>query len=152
MIQRIQTLILVVIVILNTILPFTTYAELFVPNDFTYGISTISVSKIMPAEFINFNWTLIVLNILLIIIPITTIINYKRRLLQIRLLVVNIIISTGTIFAMWFQIRSLDKTIGLDPIYNISMVFPIITIILSILAIHWIIKDIKLLKSVDRIR
>jgi len=58
----------------------------------------------------------------------------------------------GSIILLWYNISSFAKNNDAQIFYNIPMVIPIVTIILSYLAIRAIGKDEALIRSIDRIR
>lgn len=76
---------------------------------------------------------------------------YKKRFLQLRLCLVNIILMLGIIILVSVQAYNITKPDG-EWHLNLAFAFPIIGIILTWLALRGIVKDIALLKSYDRIR
>ena len=92
-------------------------------------------------------------------IALTAVFLYKRRLLQIKLCVVNILLLIG-FYGAYFLLPAAcggggscalagDAGVTVCPI---AMVIPAVAIVLSFLAIRGIKKDEKLVKSYDRLR
>ncbi|HAQ20874.1 MAG TPA: DUF4293 domain-containing protein [Prolixibacteraceae bacterium] len=76
--------------------------------------------------------------------------SFKNRIRQMRIIVFSILLMLG-LFGLFFFFTSYtfsDAKIS----YKISMVFPLIAIILDYLAIRAIGKDEALIRSIDRIR
>lgn len=82
---------------------------------------------------------------------------YKNRLLQVRLLVAEIVLLVGAqIFSLWYAI-GITKEVATAGGANMSSIatptfFPLVCIILAWLAIRGILKDERLVRSLDRIR
>ena len=153
MIQRIQTVYLLLTVILTALLFFMPVASLTIPNEFSYQFYTTKVIQAgEPEVFIAYNWMSMILNILITVLSILIIFLYKKRFLQLRLCVVNIILLTGMLVLMWMQVRNMTTELHADRQWGFSLCFPLIDIILNWLALRGIIRDISLLKSYDRIR
>jgi hypothetical protein len=87
---------------------------------------------------------------LILLLHVVAIFMYKKRILQIRFLVLSILLSIG-LFGMFyfFTYYSFD---GADISFKIPVVFPVISLILDYLAIRGIGKDEALIRSMDRIR
>lgn len=153
MIQRIQTVYLLLTVIFTALLFFMPVARLTVPNEFTYQFYTTQVVQARePEVFIAYNWMSMILNILITTLSIGIIFLYKKRFLQLRLCVVNIILLIGMLVLMWWQVRHMANELHAIRQWGFSFCFPFIGIILNWLALRGIIRDIALLKSYDRIR
>lgn len=78
------------------------------------------------------------------------ILNYKKRIRQIRLIVFSILLMLGLfgVFFFFTYYSFNDAQIS----FKISIVFPLVAIILDYLAIRAIGKDEALIRSIDRIR
>lgn len=153
MIQRIQSLFLLLTVAVTACLFFMPVAYLTVPHAATYEFYTTKVIQAgTPSLFIAWNWMSFILNILITALGFVTIFLYKKRFLQLRLCIVNIILMLGMVLLMWLQVRSMTQELEAARQWGFSMCFPLIGVILTWLALRGIIKDIALLKSYDRIR
>ena len=147
MIQRIQTIYLLVVAIIMTIPLYVPIAQLLIPSDasynfFTYGVVLIGENSVLQAHY----WALLIMNIFTIGIPLVNVFLFKKRFLQLRLCIVEIILL------MWYHINQFANKMNAEILYKFSLILPVICIIFTYLAIKGILKDIKLLKSFDRIR
>ncbi len=153
MIQRIQTVYLFLTVILTALLFIMPVAYMTVPDGFTYRFYTTKVIQAgEPDVFIACNWMSAILNILITTLSVLLIFLYKKRFLQLRLCVVNIILLLGMLVLMWWQVDNMTDELRADRQWGFSFCFPLIGIILNWLALRGILRDIALLKSYDRIR
>jgi len=143
MIQRIQSIYLLLILILSSLLFF-----------FPFQTNIIGFSEIKDIQLslLNTSNTYLfiasVINLIVIINTATTILMYKRRPLQILLchiISVNIIVLTVFMYIGSSQIEGL-------PTYKLPYIIPILNIILAQLARYYIKKDEELVKSANRIR
>ena len=151
MIQRIQTIYLLVVAIIMTIPLYVPIAQLLIPNDasynfFTYGVVLIGENSVLQAHYWAF------MNIFTIGVPLVNVFLFKKRFLQLRLCIVEIILLIGAIILMWYHINQFADKMNAEILYKFSLILPVICIIFTYLAIRGILKDIKLLKSFDRIR
>ena len=162
MIQRRQTIYMLLAAILSALLFFMPLVS-FNANDnimkFTiFGIQNSIESVSLSTDY---TWPLVVLTILMTLAPLVTIFLYKKRELQVRLCRLNMltnIIFVGLVFIYYESdilsvIFAVENDIYiLDVAYFIGMAFPLVNLVLEILAIRGIKKDIELLKSIDRLR
>ena len=117
-------------------------------NFFTYGVVLIGENSVLQAHY----WALLIMNIFTIGIPLVNVFLFKKRFLQLRLCIVEIILLIGAIILMWYHINQFANKMNAEILYKFSLILPVICIIFTYLAIKGILKDIKLLKSFDRIR
>lgn len=136
MIQRIQTIYLLIVTILAAIC-------CFVPSFHVNG------------EAIDFV-ALLPLSILSAVVPVVafaTIFLYKRRVLQMRISSFNIVLMLFQIAILVYQYITIGK-LSADAAVSLSITdsFPLINIILTYLAIRETGKDEALVRSLDRLR
>lgn len=153
MIQRIQTILLLAVAIISGLLFFTPMFNLIIQDNTTYEFYTSKVVSLAenPA-LVAYNWMSLTLNVVMTILPLIIIFLYKKRFLQLRLCIVNIILQLGMLILMWLQVSQRAGELQATYQIQLSFCFPIIGIILTWLALRAIIKDINLLKSYDRMR
>ena len=92
---------------------------------------------------------LIVLTVIVAVVSLITIFLFKDRSLQIKLTIVALIISIGNI-VLYFLEKA--KFISEQSSFDLTSVFTFLIPIFLILALRGIIKDRKLIRSVDRLR
>jgi len=157
MIQRIQSLLLLLAAILGiafSFLPILNYTTLQHQEYLMKAYNTIDV-KSLSVVFKNMGIGF--LGGLIILITLIVIFLYKSRQLQIKLAKLNILLIALQITAIVFYNEAAVKVIanGTNNIitsFKIGSILPVINLILTYLAIHFIKKDDKLVKAADRLR
>lgn len=155
MLQRIQTLYLLIATILTGSLFFLTMAEM-AGSDAYYELTWRGVYQVEAGEATDLEipaWALSILTVLTTAISLLAVNLYKNRMVQIRLCSINLGLLLG-LSAMIYYIgktgaRELEAT---EISFNWPLVLPIVAMILVYLAIRAIGKDEALVRSVDRIR
>jgi hypothetical protein len=147
MIQRIQTVYLFISALLIASLMKLTFAELSVNNE----LYTFVAKGIFNGEELIFNGMAIFVFIPVIaLLHFITIFLYKKRILQIRILVFSIVLLLG-LFGLFFYF-SYAGFDGAKIAFKIPVAFPLVAVILDYLAIRAIGKDEALIRSLNRIR
>jgi uncharacterized membrane protein len=155
MIQRIQTIYLLISLILIGLFFWFPIAELFVDGNSQYfflyrGIySTAGEFDILAISTVP----LAILFTIIIILNLVSIFLYKNRLLQMRVSILNIMLMLGSLGLMYFYIWIAETELNAEAQYTTLMpIIPLISAILTFIAFKAINKDQKLVKSLDRIR
>ncbi|MBP1645808.1 MAG: hypothetical protein H6Q16_1383 [Bacteroidetes bacterium] len=165
MIQRIQTLWLAFIVLLSV-------AAFFFPIvDFTFEFKSMQITQyygLLPQpstqdseQFIQLTpaWSLVFMQIGVALIAIVSIFLYKNRPLQVKFVAGGLLFLTIYIaFLLFVKIDGLEK--GITDLYTapvvsynkIAVSFPLLQILLFILAQRAIRKDERIVRSADRLR
>ena len=159
MLQRIQTVFLVLIVLLmgaTLAFPLWSYTGPegsgihHVLFSFYYeGVAQAGadvVNVYFPYSLIA---TLIIASISVTIIEIT---KFKNRLLQMKLGALNSLLMAGALVLTIYFAMDLNKTKEVIGSYSIAIFFPAAAMICNVIANRFIRKDEKLVRSVDRIR
>jgi hypothetical protein len=147
MIQRIQTVYLFISALLLASLLKLKFADLSV-NDELY---TFVARGIYNGENLIFNGLAIFIFIWLVaLLHFAVIFLYKKRILQIRILVFTIVLLIG-LFGMFFYFTYTGFT-DANAAFKVPVVFPVVAAILDFLAIRAIGKDEALVRSLNRIR
>lgn len=154
MIQRIQTLYLLLVVVLMGL-------ALWLPLvDFTVGADTCTLTAfgLKDAAGITLLPT-VYLGVVLVaacLVPLVTIFLFKRRLVQIRLCAVELVllIGAGAMMGIYFYLcnRYFADSEFYSHTLKISLVFPLVCLVFDLLALRAIFRDEKLVRSLDRIR
>ncbi|WP_421919834.1 DUF4293 domain-containing protein [Marinifilum sp.] len=153
MIQRIQTLYLLGSAVLIGLMFFFPLAHLKDPSgqtlEFLYrGIP--SIEEGAPSLFVAY--PIAFLLSLIILIGLISIFLYKKRMIQIRLTIFNMICMLGSTGLIYYSINSQLKELDAIANYSVINVFPLVALILSYLALRNIGKDEAMIRSLDRIR
>lgn len=152
MIQRIQSIYLLVVSILMGTMFFYPLAELLSDDSqlFIYYFNGI----VRDGEEALYLLTVPPMILLGIIVGISffTIFLYKKRVIQMRLNSFNIILMLGYLGLNYYYIQNFSKQLDGVVSYQIAAIFPFVAAILTYLAIRAIGKDEALIRSMDRIR
>lgn len=152
MIQRIQTLFLGVALILMGLIAWLPLGEIAVGENI-YSFTIKGISNQVSGESVYSGIPLMILLAVMIVLQLIIINLYKKRILQIRIAIYNIILMLGFVLLSWFFVSSSIKALGGGSyMFKIALSFPIVCMILNYLAIRAIGKDEALIRSIDRIR
>ncbi|HOP05381.1 MAG TPA: DUF4293 domain-containing protein [Tenuifilaceae bacterium] len=154
MIQRIQTVFLLIAAILLSFLVFFPIAEMVGEFDtivYEIGFKGFIVQK--TGERAAFSTLpLSILISLCLLVTVVSIFLFKRRILQIRLSTFNVILLVGLQGLMFYYIKMAQKAITADFSFTLFFVFPTVSAILVFLALRAIARDEALVRSLDRLR
>lgn len=144
MLQRVQTLYLLAVVALMSVLCLTPMVS-YVAEGYE--------GALMAFDF----WWLGALFALAGVLPFVVIWLFKNRMLQMRLLCAEMVLLVGAqIFSLWYaigienQLEELGE--GVMASIKTPTIFPLVCLVLVWLAIRAILKDERLVRSLDRIR
>ena len=152
MIQRVQTIFLLASTSLMAVLFFYPFAEIAVGQDIlTFNFNGFyKIVENIPQQVVQTESIIFILGFI-VTLNIGTVFMYKKRKLQMRFTVYNILLMTGMVGALMFLLMSSFE--GEPSIeYKITMVFPLIAAVFNYMAFRNIRKDELLVRAVDRIR
>ena len=155
MVQRIQTVYLFIVAALFFSLFFLPFANVQSGNDlFVFKIS--GLHSTTNAEELTYpTWSLLTINVIIILLTFVSIFIYKRRILQIRICVYNTLLMTGFCILIGFYFIQFNKSPGFFDLkinFRLWLSFPIVAILLNYLAIRKIGADETLVRSLERLR
>ncbi len=151
MIQRIQTLFLLAIVILSGLMLTGDLIMMDAGSGSPFNISFQGLGG-NGGEIIQRLWPLTVILALVPLLALVAVFLYKKRALQMRIVMFVLLLSIGTIILGAFYIIMFDKKIDVTMIWRIKAIFPLISAILAWLAYRSIMKDDLKVRSYDRLR
>ena len=157
MIQRIQTVYLLLVAILMTLAAVLPVAEYFdIAKNIVYQLDMRGFVQLNPdrsfLSAISTNPSTFIYGIVLVV-TIMTIFKYKNRKQQFRLCTINfILILVYTIVLAVVIFMGKSKLTGTELTVRIPAVFSLVALILNYLAMRGIAKDENLVKSMDRLR
>ena len=150
MIQRVQTLYLLLVVILGTLLCFFSPIEFLTPEATEY-VRLQAFDK----------WPLAVMTLSIPLLALVNIFLFKRRLLQARLNIMNVIFCIGyyalvSLYAA-FVVKGYEAIHGMtlaDADWYITLwaAVPAVNVVLLMMATRRILKDEALVRAADRLR
>lgn len=172
MIQRIQTLYLLGVAVLSTLMATLTLARFSAGVEEmslkAFGVvQTASAEDIVAAASEKYVETaeagrifstpfMGIVIVLALAVAAATIFLFKNRLLQIRLCAVEIVLQLGAqIFIGFYIVRMMRAVAEFDvhgSYFTVVAAFPLVCMVLSYLALRAIVKDEAMVRSLDRIR
>lgn len=154
MIQRIQTVYLVVITIL-TVLMLILPLAIFMGDSQQIILNAFSLDSVFGTQIISTKYMGILICIATLV-PFVAIFLFKHRWIQIRLCIVEIVLQAGLIAYLAYYIIRVNNSLAVFDLHSMSFalpdVFPVVNIILAVLAYRGVLKDEVLVKSLNRIR
>ncbi|MGL5317709.1 MAG: DUF4293 domain-containing protein [Bacteroidales bacterium] len=152
MIQRIQTLYLLAVSVLAGVLNFLTLSS-FKAGETVYELESFGLQSVTPQkEIVYSTFALFVILSAISILSALTVFMYKKRMVQIRLCLFNIILAIGFYAAFAFYVYVIGGKFEAEYALKLPVVFPLIGIVLDWLAIRSIGADEALVRSYDRLR
>jgi len=154
MIQRIQTVYLLAATFLLGLLFSNPIAEIIISDNLYL---TMWYNKIIASDpetiAARTAWPLTILLAVIVAVELVIVFLYKKRNVQIRLSIFNLLLMFGLVGMIYFLTKqTLNSMEGLKSVFLWPIVCPMIAIILNYLAIKAIQKDENLVRSYDRIR
>ena len=150
MIQRIQTLYLLLVVVLGTLLCVFSPIQFLLPEGTEY-VSLHAMDK----------WPMAVMTMAVPVLALVTIFLFKRRLLQARLNIMNVVLCLGYYALLALYVTYVVK--GYEPIRDVTMTdadwyltiwaaIPLVNLVLTMMSTRRILKDEALVRAADRLR
>ena len=150
MIQRIQTLYLLAVVALGIALVWLPVVQLVTPEEATeLQIWELSALGGAPLQGL---WGLLVTTLLIPALALVDIFLYNKRLLQARLNIFTVLLCLGYYGVLAIYIWLAKVSMGVDWHILPWASFPLICMILTLMATRAILKDEALVRAADRIR
>ena len=150
MIQRIQTLYLLAVVALGIALIWLPVVQLVTPEDAAelqvYELSALGGAPIQGV------WGLLVTTILIPLLALIDIFLYRKRILQARLNIFTVMLCLGYYGVLAIYIWLAKMSLGLEWHILPYASFPLVCLILTLMATRRILKDEALVRAADRIR
>lgn len=160
MIQRIQSLYLLVVLVAYALLFFFPVAS-FTTTDFYHAFSITAISSrplnpdpsvIKGFYYAGSTLPLIILVCALATAVLVTIFLFRKRILQIRITAILLLVHIALIAAMFYYADSIEKQVTAKAVYEAGAYIALIPLVFLVLANRAVRKDEKLVRSADRIR
>ncbi len=157
MIQRIQSIFLLLASVSAVLLFFYPVAEYFDGINYAIIFHIHQLQDHVPGNeqlFPNsFLLPLIILNALTGLLALLSLFMYKQMIVQLRLTRIALFLNALLIGALFFfYTGQISKMVMIEPQYKFGIYLPVITLLFLVLAMRSIQKDIKLVRSADRLR
>lgn len=152
--QRIQTLYLAVVAVLSSLqmfLPLVGFTDLSTSN--IYAFKACHLVDMQSGEIVQNAYFLPLMPLIIALLALLTIFMYKRRVLQMRLCVINIVLAALSYAYLFLHIYFATKGIEeCSLFFNIPCSFQLINVILLVLAFRGVAHDEALVRAADRMR
>lgn len=155
MIQRIQTLYLIGIVVLTTLMLCLPLAY-FVGGEETFNLYGYGLRSVATGEMYKSTIFLAIMLVAAALLPLINIFLYKRRMTQIRYCIVEFVLLVGAVIMLAVHYYLFYRAFADFDFHaqgmKVTMLLPIAALFLNYLAMKAIAADEVLVRSVDRIR
>ncbi len=153
MIQRKQSLYLLLSALIMGLLYFFPIAE-FMVNSTNYYFDYLEIASVADAkkQVVSTVYPIAFLLTLIVLLSLVGILAFKNRNLQTRVTIFNIVLKIGFLILSAFYILKVGSAFDSKFYLQFSFIFPLVAIVLDFLAFKSILRDIRIIKSYDRIR
>ena len=152
MIQRIQTIYLAIVFILAMLMFFFPIVSIISESSAYFVLKYRSVINPDNGMVHGHNFPLAAILALNMLLALVALFLYKKRTLQLRITVFNMVLLVGSLGLIWFYASQASRALNGEIVISFPILFPVIELIVSFLAFKGIQKDDNLVRSVDRIR
>ena len=156
MIQRAQSIYLLLVVILMSFLLFKPFAEVALQDGQVAVFYAYAVKKYITkehSEMIIRTLPVIIMVCLIGLISFMNIFQFNRRIIQMRVCVLNMLLMAGLMILMFYYYYMVKSTLPVEShALKLPVIFPVIGIVLTLLAYRKIHEDEMLVRSYDRLR
>lgn len=153
--QRIQTFYLFTVTALAVMMFFFPVAGLQGTGDGTvYALEIKGLYQLSPDgnSFLSGAWVLTAISVIIPVLSLLTILLFKKRILQIRLIIITVVLLAGYYGLLFIYLWQFGKVLDAKMYVEVIASFPLISIVLEILAMRAIGRDEALVRSLNRIR
>lgn len=160
MIQRIQTLYLLLVVALGITLCFVPVVQFVTPENAevvrawelsAMGLIETTIND-LPAVELNGLWGLLLASVIIPVLALVDIFLYNKRLLQARLNIFTIMLCLGYYGVLAIYIYLAKLVIDVDVYVMGWACLPLVCLVLTVMATRRILKDEAMVRAADRLR
>ena len=160
MIQRIQTLYLLLVVALGITLCFVPVVQFVTPENAevvrawelsAMGLIETTIND-LPAIQLNGLWGLLLASVIIPVLALVDIFLYNKRLLQARLNIFTIMLCLGYYGVLAIYIYLAKLVIDVDVYVMGWACLPLVCLVLTVMATRRILKDEAMVRAADRLR
>lgn len=160
MIQRIQTLYLLLVVALGITLCFVPVVQFVTPDGAevvrawelsAMGLIETTIND-LPAVELNGLWGLLLASVIIPVLALIDIFLYNKRLLQARLNIFTIMLCLGYYGVLAIYIYLAKLVIDVDVYVMGWACLPLVCLVLTVMATRRILKDEAMVRAADRLR
>jgi hypothetical protein len=151
MIQRIQTLFLLAVAVLSGLMLTGDLVMMDSGSGTLFSINFLGLAE-EGGDILQRLWPLTFLLALVPVLAIVALLLYRKRPLQMRVTMIVLLLSLGTVLLGAFYVVMFDRKIDITVLWKVRALFPLVSAILAWLAYRAIFRDELLVKSYDRLR
>lgn len=159
MIQRVQTVYMLAASVAVLMLMLFPLATFLVPEA-TYELNAFGLTSLTEGNDTDvMGWSLLVMGIIMIAVPLVCIFLYKNRWLQLRFLIFSAVLDVLYYGLFVYECHNYAGMVAaqsaggvVETTYGMALVMPAVGVFCDIMAIRGVIHDIALIKSLDRLR
>jgi heme exporter protein D len=155
MIQRVQTIYLVIVKLFAILFLFLPLGKI-INNTEAASVSLLSINEQdyfgAHIEYVWLRYVVIAIAVMILALTVVVIFSYKNRRKQIKFDQMNLILHILLISMAFFYVDFIKAYTELPFNFGIAIIFPIISMVLILIANRAIKKDEKLVRSTDRLR
>lgn len=157
MIQRIQTLYLFLSIAVGVAQCFLPIAG-FLTTESLWCEWTFNAWRMQSGELLLSTWAMAILLITIPVVSLITLLLYKKRVLQMRLSIFNIVVMAGyyLLYAYYYWVVKQHVAVDTEMVrmgaMTIGSALPMVEMILTAMALRRIWKDEVLVRSLNRLR
>lgn len=148
--QRIQTLYLILVSVLMVLFALSDIFLLSQPGGQALLVDAWSLHDVATGERIGGFWSIGVLSVVSALIALGSVFLYKRRVLQARIGMGNVILLAGLVVLIFYVGYTYSKEAMLG--FKFALALPFVSIILQVLAVRGILSDETLVRLSNRLR
>ena len=150
MIQRIQTIYLLLVVALGVALIWLPVVQLVTPEE-AADLQIWELSALGGAPLQGL-WGLLLTTVLIPLLALIDIFLFKKRLVQARVNIFSVMLCLGYYGVLAMYIWLAKMSLGVDWYLTVWSAIPLICLVLTLMATRRILKDEALVRAADRIR
>jgi len=151
MIQRIQTLFLLGVAVLSGMMLTGDLVMMVSGSGTLFSINFMGLAE-EGGDVLQRLWPLTFLLALVPVLAVVALLLYRKRPLQMRVTMIVLLLSLGTVLLGAFYVVMFDRKIDITVLWKVRALFPLVSAILAWLAYRAIFRDELMVKSYDRLR
>lgn len=156
MIQRVQSIYLFLVVVLMSFMLMWPYAEIALRDGQVVIFYSYAVKQYLTednAELLIRSIPVLIMVLLIALISFMNIFQFNRRIIQMRVCVLNALLMIGLLLLMFYYYFVIKRSLPVEThALKLPFIIPVISIIFTLLAYRGIHRDEMLVRSYDRLR
>ncbi|PKP20615.1 MAG: hypothetical protein CVU05_08710 [Bacteroidetes bacterium HGW-Bacteroidetes-21] len=154
MIQRIQSIFILLSIIATALMFNIPFASIYHPDAGIFILKATGLYQFVQEQEIlqSAIYPLLIIISITLFFQVVSLFLYKKRILQIRFCTFSILFHLGILIMAIYYVYQATSNNNATTQYGFSLILPVIAVIMNYLASRYIMKDEKLIKSLNRLR